>query len=71
MALFNVWRDRAAMKTTVVAADMDEALDRFCARHQFADHADYCQHHGLEESDITSKQFEYASVAQPDRAADF
>ncbi|GLZ23136.1 hypothetical protein [Burkholderia plantarii] len=52
MALFNVWRDGAAMKTTVMAADMDEALDRFCARHRFIDHADYCRHHGIEESDI-------------------
>ncbi|WP_171907253.1 hypothetical protein [Burkholderia plantarii] len=52
MALFHVWRDGAASKTTVMAADMNEALDRFCARHGFVDHADYCQYQGIDESDI-------------------
>ncbi|MEI2416186.1 hypothetical protein V8Z80_08375 [Orrella sp. JC864] len=49
---FNLWRNGTAGKTTVVASDMNEALDRFCARLGYIDHADYCQEHGLTESDI-------------------
>lgn len=50
--LFNVWHDSQHSKTTIIANDMNEALDRFCAHHGFIDHADYCQEKGLNESDI-------------------
>jgi hypothetical protein len=50
--LFNVWHDAQHSKTTVIAFDMNDALDKFCARHGFVDHADYCQKKGLQESDI-------------------
>ncbi|WP_186092313.1 hypothetical protein [Burkholderia gladioli] len=52
MALFNVWRDGAAMKTTVIASNEAEARDRFCARHGFVDHAHYCGWCGIEQTDI-------------------
>lgn len=50
--LFNVWADGQHSKTTIIADSIDEALDIFCARHGFVDHADYCQYKGLEESDL-------------------
>lgn len=50
--LFNVWHDIQRSKTTIIAHDMNEALDRFCFRHGFVDHADYCQQKDLSESDI-------------------
>jgi hypothetical protein len=50
--LFNVWRDGQHSKTTVIAENASEALDKFCRRHGFIDHADYCQEKALEESDI-------------------
>jgi hypothetical protein len=50
--LFNVWANGQHSKTTVIADDMNEALDRFCARHGFIDHADYCQEKELTDSDI-------------------
>jgi len=31
---------------------MNHALDIFCSRHGFIDHADYCQENNLTESDI-------------------
>ncbi|MGG2044855.1 hypothetical protein [Burkholderia gladioli] len=52
MALFNVWRDGAAMKTTVLARSASEARDLFCARHGFIDHAHYCAWSGIGETDI-------------------
>lgn len=52
MALFNVWRDGAAMKTTVLARSASEARDLFCARHGFIDHAHYCAWCGIGETDI-------------------
>jgi len=59
--LFNVWLDSQHSKTTIIANDMNEALDRFCVRHGFIDHADYCQEKGLEESNINIEQVRYAS----------
>ena len=50
--LFNVWADGQHSKTTIIADSMNEALDIFCARHGFIDHADYCQEKGLEESNL-------------------
>jgi hypothetical protein len=50
--LFNVWVDGQNSKTTIIADSIDEALDIFCARHGFVDHADYCQEKGLEESNL-------------------
>jgi hypothetical protein len=50
--LFNVWADGQNSKTTIIADSIDEALDIFCARHGFVDHADYCQEKGLEESNL-------------------
>jgi hypothetical protein len=50
--LFNVWADGQHSKTTIIADSIDEALDIFCARHGFVDHADYCQEKGLEESNL-------------------
>ncbi|WP_186276556.1 hypothetical protein [Burkholderia gladioli] len=52
MTLFNVWRDGAAMKTTVIASNAAEARDRFCARHGFVDHAHYCGWCGIAQTDI-------------------
>jgi len=52
MHLFNIWHDAQHGKTTVIADDMNQALDRFCARHGFIDHADYCREKGLTESDL-------------------
>ena len=50
--LFNVWHDAQHSKTTIIANDMNQALDIFCSRHGFVDHADYCQEKGLAQSDI-------------------
>ena len=50
--LFNVWHDEHRSKTTIIADSMNEALDIFCNRHGFIDHADYCQEKNLNESDI-------------------
>jgi hypothetical protein len=50
--LFNIWHDAQHSKTTIIASDMNDALDKFCAQHGFIDHADYCQEKGLQESDI-------------------
>jgi hypothetical protein len=50
--LFNIWHDAQHSKTTIIAADMNEALDIFCARWGFIDHADYCQEKNLVESDL-------------------
>lgn len=49
-SLFNVWADGQHSKTTIMAESMPQALDIFCARHGFIDHADYCQEKGLTES---------------------
>ena len=48
--LFNVWADGQHSKTTIMAESMPQALDIFCARHGFIDHADYCQEKCLTES---------------------
>ena len=50
--LFNCWHDSQHSKTTIIADDMNHALDIFCSRHGFIDHADYCQEKNLTESDI-------------------
>ena len=50
--LFNIWEDGDYSKTTVIADDMNEALDRFCVRHGFVDHADYCQFKQITESNL-------------------
>ena len=50
--LFNVWADGQHSKTTIIADSIDDALDIFCSRHGFIDHADYCQEKGLEESNL-------------------
>jgi hypothetical protein len=52
MSLFNVWLDSHSSKTTIIADNMNEALDIFCARHGFIDHADYCQEKNISDSDI-------------------
>jgi len=50
--IFNVWHDSQHSKTTIIANDMNDALDRFCAQNGFIDHADYCREKCLNESDI-------------------
>jgi hypothetical protein len=50
--LFNIWHDAQHSKTTIIANDMNQALDIFCSRHGFIDHADYCQEKGLTQSDL-------------------
>ncbi|SAI73139.1 Uncharacterised protein [Bordetella ansorpii] len=52
MSLFNVWRHGAAMKTTVIAGNCQQAVDRFCQRHGYADHAEYCRQRRLAQTDI-------------------
>ena len=54
--LFNVWADGQNSKTTIIAESMPQALDIFCARHGFIDHADYCQKKGLTESNINIQE---------------
>ena len=54
--LFNVWADGQHLKTTIIADSMPQALDIFCARHGFVDHADYCQEKGLTESNINIQE---------------
>ena len=54
--LFNVWADGQNSKTTIIADSMPKALDIFCARHGFIDHADYCQEKGLTESNINIQE---------------
>ena len=54
--LFNVWADGQNSKTTIMAESMPQALDIFCARHGFVDHADYCQEKGLTESNINIQE---------------
>lgn len=55
-SLFNVWADGQHSKTTIMANSMPQALDIFCARHGFIDHADYCQEKGLTESNINIQE---------------
>ena len=50
--LFNIWADGQHSKTTIIADDMNEALDIFCALHGFVDHADYCQFKKIAESNL-------------------
>ena len=50
--LFNVWINGQHSKTTVLADDMNDALDRFCALHGFIDHRHYCQEKEFEGSNI-------------------
>jgi hypothetical protein len=54
--LFNVWHDAQHSKTTIIATDMNQALDIFCARHGFIDHADYCQEKNISESDLNIQE---------------
>jgi hypothetical protein len=54
--LFNVWHDTQHSKTTIIATDMNQALDIFCARHGFIDHADYCQEKNILESDLNIQE---------------
>ena len=55
-SLFNVWADGQHSKTTIIANSMPEALDIFCIRHGFIDHADYCQEKQLEKSNINIQE---------------
>jgi hypothetical protein len=48
----NVWHPSQHSKTTVSTHDVGEALDIFCRRHGFADHADYCKRNALIESNL-------------------
>ena len=50
--LFNIWADGQHSKTTIIADNMNEALDIFCARHGFVDHADYCRMKKITESNL-------------------
>lgn len=50
--LFNVWHDAQHGKTTIMADNMNEALDIFCNHQGFIDHADYCEEKQLKESDL-------------------
>lgn len=43
MNLFNVWADGENLKTMVIADNMNEAIDKFCARRGFVDYADFVQ----------------------------
>ena len=54
--LFNVWFNSDHSKTTIIADDMNIALDIFCARHGFIDHADYCQENNIDLSDINIEE---------------
>jgi len=54
--LFNIWHDGQHSKTTIIAADMNQALDIFCSRHGFIDHSDYCQEKNLSESDLNIQE---------------
>ena len=54
--LFNVWHDAQHSKTTIIATDMNQALNIFCARHGFIDHADYCQEKNISESDLNIQE---------------
>ena len=56
--LFNVWHDAQHSKTTIIAADMNQALDIFCAQHGFIDYADYCQEKNIseDESDLNIQE---------------
>jgi hypothetical protein len=60
MSQYNVWVDGQHMKTTIIADSMDAALDIFCARHGFVDHADYCQEKNLSESNINIEKYNCA-----------
>jgi hypothetical protein len=56
--LFNVWHDAQHSKTTIIATDIDQALDIFCARYGFTDHAEYCQEKNIseDESDLNIQE---------------
>lgn len=54
--LFNIWHDSQRSKTTIIAANMNDALDIFCQRHGFVDHTDYCQEKDLSESDLNIQE---------------
>jgi hypothetical protein len=56
--LFNIWADGQHSKTTVIADDMNEALDYFCVRHGFVDHADYCRSQNITESNLNIQAVE-------------
>jgi len=56
--LFNIWADGQHSKTTIIADDMNEALDRFCARAGFVDHADYCRIVRITESNLNIEAVE-------------
>jgi hypothetical protein len=56
--LFNIWADGQHSKTTIIADDMGQALDRFCALHGFVDHIDYCQIKRITESDLNIQAVE-------------
>lgn len=52
LSVFNVWHNAQHSKTTIFASSIESALDIFCRRHGFIDHADYCKEKELTESDI-------------------
>lgn len=52
MSNFNIWSEGQHSVTTVIANDMNQALDIYCNHNGFIDHADYCQERAIEESDL-------------------
>lgn len=54
--LFNIWHDGQHSKTTIIANNMNQALDIFCAQNGFIDHADYCQEKNISESDLNIEE---------------
>ena len=54
--LFNVWFDSDHSKTTIIADDMNIALDIFCKRRGYTDHADYCFENDIDLSDINIEE---------------
>lgn len=55
MKTFEIWQDNGASQE-VQAADMNQALDKFCNEAGYVDHADYCQQMDLEESPFNIKE---------------
>ena len=53
--LVNVWHPAQHSKTTVIADNVPQALDAFCQRHGYADHADYCRRNELAKTNLNSE----------------
>lgn len=54
--LFNVWFDSDHSVTTIIADDMNIALDIFCKSKGYIDHADYCFENDIELSGINIEE---------------